>query len=133
MASRPGFGVTTIAALAVVCVPLLPVEHVHLAGIEGRTQPLVHSHALEADGAPHTESAGQSLVAPHGDHGLAVFLSTVYNGTSRFVPQPALPFDALVTIAPTFRSLGVVHWSGPQTTHGPPGPVWLTRGPPSLS
>lgn len=133
MTSRLGCGLTFVTALAVVCVPLLPSEHVHLAGIEGRTQPLAHSHALDGVGAAQTSSQGHSLVAPHGDHGLAVFVSTVYDGTSRFASRPILVVDTVVAVAPTFRSLGLIPSGQPQSTHGPPGRTWLTRGPPSLS
>jgi hypothetical protein len=133
MGSRPDFGLSLISALAVVFLPLLPTEHVHLAGIEGRTRPLAHGHVLDVSGTPEASPARHSLVAPHGDHGLAVFLSTVYNGTARFAHQPMLLLDTLVTVAPPIRSPKSADPGRPQTTHGPPGPVWLTRGPPSLS
>jgi hypothetical protein len=133
MRSRLGGRLTLVSALAVACLPLLPTEHVHLAGIEGRTHALVHSHVLDVAEDLPTGSAGHSLVTPHGDHGLAVFPSTVYNGTARFAHQPILLLDTLVTVAPPVRSRRSADPGRPQTTHGPPGPVWLTRGPPSLS
>lgn len=128
MPSVVRFGASVVIALAVVCLPLLPPEHIHRAGIEGRTKPLVHAHALENSGAT---TAGTSLACPHGNHGLAIFITTVYDSVSRAASQPVLLLAASVVFAPQLRPLGVVEANLTQSTHGPPRSVWLTRGPPS--
>jgi hypothetical protein len=39
----------------------------------------------------------------------------------------------LLSAVPAFRLSGVIPKCIAQSIHGPPGPVWLTRGPPSLT
>jgi hypothetical protein len=122
-------GLSVVVAVAVACVPLLPPEHVHLAGIEGRTTPLVHAHYLDGS---HPREHGPSFTHSHGDHGLAVFLATVYDNISSFVQLPvALPGIAVIA-APVLVVLGASSGTFVQLTHGPPRSAWLTRGPPSL-
>jgi hypothetical protein len=113
-------------AIAIVCGPVLPPEHVHLAGIEGRTHVVAHSHVDESFAGPSS-----SLVASHGDHGRAVFLTSVYDRTARLlVPHVMLPATALAP--PTFVASAAFQGEVVHTIHGPPGTVWLSRGPPSF-
>jgi hypothetical protein len=111
------------------CLPLLPQEHIHRAGIEGRTTPLVHAHTVEYFGTGSTQA---SLARGHGDHGLATFLTNTYDGASRVTLQPALQAAGVVTVT-EFRVIGRADPMLTQTAHGPPRSAWLTRGPPSLS
>jgi hypothetical protein len=121
-----------VAALAVAGLPLLPPEHIHRAGIEGRTTTLVHAHEDVLDGVG-AGPAGAGLKASHGDHSLAVFLSTHYNSVSRFAAAPVAVLAGAVVIAPGFRRIAPGARVTAQLTHGPPGATWLTRGPPVLS
>ena len=122
---------SVVLAFLFACVPLLPAEHMHRAGIEGRDRPLVHSHPLAAGGL-QTAQPDSALVASHGNHDLAVFLSTVYDHSPRFSSQAPLPAGARADIAPVFRPIGPATLRSHHRTHGPPRSVWLTRGPPSL-
>lgn len=124
----------SVLVLAVTCLPLLPKEHIHVAGIEGRNKQIVHVHPVDA-------AAGGSDVSVlqfhgdqfHGDHGLAIFLTTVYDSVSRFAQAPTVLVATAAVIAPVLQTLGVVQACTVQSAHGPPRSVWLTRGPPSLS
>jgi hypothetical protein len=63
---------TLILATTVVTLPVRRAEHVHLAGIEGRNHALIHAHAVQLD-------LSSGLRVPvHGDHGRAIFLTTVF-------------------------------------------------------
>jgi hypothetical protein len=65
-------------------------EHVHPAGIEGRTRSVVHTHRVDLASGNHPRAS-----ASHGDHRLAIFLTAVYESVVRhsFNPpnHPALP------------------------------------------
>ncbi len=118
------------AALLVGLVPLLPQEHVHPAGIEGRAHAVAHSHWLE-----ESEPARPlpSLAGPHGDHGRAIFLSAPYQRVARLLLLPvALAASTFVT-APALSPARTPHVEPPHQIHAPPGRAWLTRGPPSLA
>ncbi len=122
---------TSIAmAAAFACLPLLPPEHIHLAGIEGRATALVHAH--EADDFIPAHSS-PSLFSWHGNHGLAIFIATVYDTASGVLSTPALPeaIDALA--APHLQFIRILRIDLTHSAHGPPRSAWLTRGPPSLS
>jgi hypothetical protein len=123
------FALSVVVAVAVVCVPLCPPEHIHLAGLEGRTAALVHAHYQDG---PHSRMDGPSLTHSHGDHGLAKFLTTAYDNLSPFALQPSALAGTSVVAPPVFAVLGAAHGDFVQLTHGPPRSPWLTRGPPSL-
>ena len=132
MADRLRSAATVVAVLAVAGLPLLPPEHVHLAGIEGRTAALVHAHEdVLGDGGDSAPGAG--LHTCHANHGLAVFLSTHYNSVSKFISQPVAVLVAHTDVAPVFRFIGIRGRLNARATHGPPGSTWLTRGPPFVS
>jgi hypothetical protein len=120
------FGLSIGLGALVVCIPLLPPEHVHLAGIEGRTTALVHSHELDGG---DVRGSGASLTRSHGDHARAIFLTTVFERTSARVLPAALHGVAAV-IVPILVPVATAHTRVGHRIHGPPGPVWLTRGPP---
>jgi hypothetical protein len=123
---------SVLLTAAIAALPLLPPEHVHPAGIEGRSAPIAHAHAPEWDAIAGGNSSTATLHAPHGNHAFAIFLSTDYTTASAFTQQPV----AIVAAAPvmaTMRVLGSAHIGTAQTIHGPPGSVPVTRGPPSLS
>jgi hypothetical protein len=123
--------------LAVAGLPLLPAEHIHRAGIEGRTAPVVHAHFLDGpdtDVAPtQAPDRHTSLKVGHGNHGLAIFLSTDYNGVSQFAAQPVALLTGIAMIVPAFNTIGSAHAGFVRYAHGPPRSVRLTRGPPSLA
>jgi hypothetical protein len=130
-------GTAVVIALAVAGLPLLPAEHIHRAGIEGRTAPLVHAHFLDGpdtDVAPtQAPDRHTSLKVGHGNHGLAIFLSTDYNGVSQFAAQPVALLTGIAMIVPAFNTIGSAHAGFVRYAHGPPRSVRLTRGPPSLA
>jgi hypothetical protein len=129
-------GTSVFIALAVAGLPLLPAEHIHRAGIEGRAAPLVHAHFVDGpdtNAAPTQAPRSSSFRVGHGNHDLAIFLSTDYNGVSRFASQPSALLTAIATIVPVFNAIGPTHAGFVQHAHGPPRSVWLTRGPPSLA
>ena len=121
--------VSSLLVAAVVCLPLVPPQHVHRAGIEGRTEALVHAHAprLAADDL----QSGPALETSHGNHGLAVFLSSDYTSSSRV----AISLDIAVTSAIGVLSDSVVtalRDTVGASIHGPPRLVGITRGPPPI-
>jgi hypothetical protein len=124
------FTLPIVLALALAVFPLLPPEHLHRAGIEGRTTSIVHAHTLQILG---NTPSGTSFTQPHGNHGLAVFLTTVFHSGPQGPSGPVLLVAASVVIAPTFRFVGLVDGALIPYPHGPPGTAWLTRGPPALS
>jgi hypothetical protein len=93
----------------------------------------VHAHEDVVDGPDAHGPAGDGLHAAHGNHGLAIFLTTHYNSGSRIAPLPLAVVARAIGIAPVFRPIGSVDRFDAQSTHGPPGSTWLTRAPPSLS
>jgi hypothetical protein len=120
-------GLATALAAAVVCAPMLPAEHVHLAGIEGRTHVLVHSHG--EDGL--VQGSSPTLAASHGDHERAIFLTSTYDRTARLTADHAvLPTTA--PVVPIFGTAAALHLDVAHRIHGPPGRIWLSRGPPAL-
>jgi hypothetical protein len=125
LARRLALVATLIAA--VVCLPIVPPDHVHRGGIEGRSEPLVHAHSSPA---PRTVPSSQPDVeASHGDHRLAVYLDS--NGFS----SPRFSVSAPATLVSRMYVLPLISVarSAPVSSvpiHGPPGPVHVTRGPP---
>jgi hypothetical protein len=133
MSAAARSGASVVVALAVACLPLLPPQHIHPAGIEGRTIPLVHAHPVDGPGIGAGTGASDSFRSGHGNHAFAIFPGADYSAMSRFVPQPGALVSAPVMIAGVFRSVGVVFAGVVQTAHGPPRSAWLARGPPHLS
>lgn len=118
-----------VVSAAVFYLPLAPPTHVHRAGLGGRSTPLVHTHQvaardLAASPADHTLGS-----APAG-HRDALFLTTQVGNESRF------RFDATPGPSPLVveRPPAIGHLperAASPVVNGPPGRVWLTRGPPS--
>jgi len=119
------FGARIGLSLAIVCLPLLLPEHVHRAGIEGRTVAIVHAHPVTIMGGG---DCGASLGRSHGDHGLAVFLASAYDAVRGAHPQPMVASAAPLQV-PQRRQVGVAAALTLQVAHGPPGSPF-TRGPP---
>jgi hypothetical protein len=120
-------------ALAVVCLPLLPEEHLHRSGIEGRTTALVHAHASGELNIVRSPRGASSLTTSHGNHGLAVFLSAVYTSAPRATFAAMALMNAGAITQPVFGLRSTVAGVTLKRIHGPPGRVRLTRGPPFLS
>lgn len=121
-------GAPVAAIWVVLCGPLLPREHVHRAGIEGRTTLLAHAHRLERFASADSDI---SVAESHGDHSLALFLTTVYDTASREVaPRPVMTMEAAPSVVLHLQTVHGVAAPSTQTTHGPPRSAWLTRGPP---
>jgi hypothetical protein len=98
---------TVLVILAVVSLQFARGDHIHPAGIEGRSQALVHNHGIGVSGM-----GGARAYAAHGDHGLAIFLSPAFESVLRNLPSPAnhdlaLPHDAAAS-APSVRAVGAV-------------------------
>jgi hypothetical protein len=106
---------------------MLPAEHVHLAGIEGRTHVLVHSHGEDA--VP--QGSSPTMVASHGDHGRAIFLTSTSDRTARLTTDHAV-LSTTAPVVPMFEAAAVLHLDVAHSIHGPPGRIWLSRGPPAL-
>jgi hypothetical protein len=84
---RPG---VFLLMAALVALQSARAEHVHPAGIEGRTSSLVHTHLVDVAPISRTRA-----YAAHGDHRLAIFLPSIYESVIRNPPippeHPALP------------------------------------------
>jgi hypothetical protein len=121
--------VSSLLVAAVVCLPLVPPQHVHRAGIEGRTEALVHAHAPRP--AAHDRHGGLALETSHGNHGLAVFLSSDCTSPSRVAISPDVAVMSAIgalseTVVTALRdTVGA-------SIHGPPRLVGITRGPPPI-
>jgi hypothetical protein len=123
------FSTSVALTFAVAYVPMLPPEHVHRAGIEGRAEPLVHAHTFEDF---YSVSSETSIAESHGDHDLALFLTSVYDRVSRkLAPQPVI-LAAGAAVVPHVLVADGPEANSAQSAHGPPGSAWLTRGPPSF-
>ena len=128
MRQAPRLALMLIVATTVVTLPLRRAEHVHLAGIEGRDKALIHAHAVQLD-------VSSGLRVPvHGDHGRALFLTTVFESAknnTRPIAQMFAPAygPALHPGADTVRVVVVDRWKRP---HGPPGHSSLDRAPPRV-
>jgi len=119
-------------ACAVVGVSLLPPQHLHRAGIEGRTEPLVHAHPPDqSDAASHFSET--ALSSGHGDHSLAVVLNGDFTTSSSIAAHGSSPVAVATLVLPTSKPGPVLAATGALFIHGPPRLVSITRGPPSLS
>jgi hypothetical protein len=119
-------------ACAVAGLSLLPPQHLHRAGIEGRTEALVHAHLPDhSDEAAHV--SGTALSAGHGDHSLAVLLDGDFIASASFGAH-IWPSGAVAgVVLPTSKPGPVLAASGATFIHGPPRLLSITRGPPSLA
>jgi len=111
--------IVLVVALAVLSLQLVRAEHIHPAGIEGRTRSLVHSHL------PGSATTGRERAyAAHGDHRLAIFLAAVYELVLRHT-SPCAP-DRLVFLNSTYDSTPQLHRIGaiwPGANLHPPGRI----------
>jgi hypothetical protein len=73
--------VVLLLAISMVSLQMLRTEHVHPAGIEGRTESLVHSHSLVG------KWGDTRARAAHGDHRLAIFLTPIYESAAAHPSQ----------------------------------------------
>lgn len=120
--------VTCFLVPAMVCLSLAPPQHIHRAGIEGRSEALVHAHAPEAASGRDTWT-DEALENTHGDHRLAVALSHDSTTASRV----SLSADAAVTRAVVVSpEIMIAARRDPSDArpHGPPRPAGTNRGPP---
>jgi hypothetical protein len=109
--------------------PLLPVQHLHRAGIEGRTEAIVHAHG---PGVPAAGACRTAFSSDHGDHGRALFLTGDFTRPWA-APVAAPPAASVIIASPEPDTGAVVAASDAPLIHGPPLLVPVTRGPPSLS
>ena len=127
------YALTIAVLVAVVSLPLLPPQHLHRAGIEGRTEPLVHAHLTDRSEPPPPSSGTTALSFSHGDHRLAVFLNGEYT-TPEAAGGPAVPPATVGVISlPLLDVQRVVPRRDVHRIHGPPRFVSVTRAPPILS
>jgi hypothetical protein len=115
-------------AVALTVIPLLPAEHIHLAGIEGRTHSLVHRHSLTR----LVRGDCAEIVRANGSHSRALFLRSFYDSVSRFAARVPAVVEAVSIIVPAFASVDSVQPDDGQRAHGPPGPPPPGRAPPAL-
>jgi hypothetical protein len=116
-------------AFALVLGGVLPPEHMHLAGIEGRTHSIVHRHSLEG---PAASPFGTSIDG-HGDHNRALFLNTHYDSIARFMPHTPAVVNVAATITLPAGTVERIHIDEVQRAHGPPRATTPTRAPPVLA
>lgn len=127
------FAPTIAILVALVLLPLLPPQHLHRAGLEGRTEPVVHAHLTDRSEPTTPPSGTTALSSSHGDHRLAVFLNGDYT-TPDAAGRSAFPSAAVAVISPPMRDVQrVVPRRHAHSIHGPPRFVSITRGPPILS
>jgi hypothetical protein len=124
--------VSAIIAVALVTLPLAAARHVHRAGIEGRTVPLVHAHRTDASNT-ESHAGGMALHAQHGDHSRALFLNGDFTASSGSTASAVSPGSIISTAPPIIDGGDVVPAVDSSTIHGPPRLPSITRGPPSLS
>jgi hypothetical protein len=119
-------------ALAVVGVSLLPPQHLHRAGIEGRTESLVHAHPPDQSAAA-SHFSETALSAGHGDHSLAVLLDGDVLASSSIGAHASSPGAVASVVRPMSKPGPVLAATGALFIHGPPRLASIGRGPPSLS
>ena len=121
-----------VVLAAVVSLPLLPPQHLHRAGIEGRTEPLVHAHHTSpSDSMTESPATGAPSIS-HGDHRLAVFANGDYT-TPGHAAGSAAPPAAGVSLLPVLDARSAVLRTGDHPIHGPPRLASAGRAPPTLS
>jgi hypothetical protein len=118
-----------VLSLVLVASALLPPEHIHPAGIEGRTHSIVHRHSLYAFGPG---PLAPSIVA-HGSHERALFLTTSYDSAPQFVAQPPALIETPVITTPGLGPLRSFQADDAQRAHSPPDSPCPTRAPPSFA
>jgi hypothetical protein len=111
-----------------VWLPARQSAHVHRAGIEGRAEALVHTHAL---GPAAPADAEPSIAAAHGDHQQAIFLTTVYDAAGRATPPAAGDTAVPVTVTPPDTGIRLIPSVSPRHAHSPPRSVQSPRAPPA--
>jgi len=124
--------VPAIIALALIALPLAPSRHVHRAGIEGRTVPLVHAHQPDGSSAG-SRPIGTAWLAHHGDHNRALFLNADFTAPGGAAASAVSPGDVGSVEPPEIERRAIVPGNDASTIHGPPRLASITRGPPSLS
>jgi hypothetical protein len=120
---------SSVLVVGVMLGALLPQEHMHLGGIEGRTHSVVHRHSLQGSGSGPSATS----IAAHGSHERALFLSTFYDSVTRFVTHAPAVVETAIILLPAFGTLESVPVDAAHRAHGPPGSSWPTRAPPSLA
>jgi hypothetical protein len=120
--------VSRLLVVAVVCLSLAPPQHVHRAGIEGRSEALVHTHAPQATSArdPWTEGAFENA---HGDHRLAVALSHDSTSPDRISISPDAAVTRAAVVSPDV-TVAALRDTPDARLHSPPRSVGVSRGPP---
>ncbi len=127
------FAATMAILVAVVSLPLLPPQHLHRAGIEGRTEPLVHAHLTDRSEPPTAPAGTPAPSFSHGDHRLAVFLNGDYITPEAAGGSVSPPTIVGVITLPLQDGQRVVPRRHAQRIHGPPRFVSISRAPPILS
>lgn len=124
---------TMVVLVAVVSLPLLPPQHLHRAGIEGRTEPLVHAHLTDRSEPPTAPSGTPAPSFSHGNHRLAVYLNGDYTTPEAAGGSAFPPITVGVISLPLADGQRVVPRRHAHRIHGPPRFVSVSRAPPILS
>jgi hypothetical protein len=122
--------VSRLLVAAVICLSLAPPQHVHRAGIEGRTETLVHAHAPQLERARDARNDA-ALETSHGDHRLAVALSTDATSPSRISMSPDARATRPFVSSPDVTLVALRDTPDPRP-HSPPRSVGISRGPPPV-
>jgi hypothetical protein len=129
-----GRSALTLAVVwAVMSLPLLPPQHLHRAGIEGRTEPLVHVHFTNHPEPSTPPSGAAARSVSHGDHRLALFLGGDYTTPETSIGGAFLRPTPGVVSQPPRDMQRLVLRRNTHRIHGPPRFVSITRAPPILS
>ena len=121
--------VSNLLVAAVVCLPLVSPQHDHRAGIEGRTEAHVHAHAPQP--AEDDPLRGPALETSHGNHRVAVFLSSDFTSGTRIVISLVVAVTSVIVVLSDIVVTALVDETGP-SIHGPPRLPGITRGPPPI-
>jgi hypothetical protein len=123
------FALSSVLVVGVMLGALLPPEHMHLAGIEGRTHSVVHRHSLQGSGSGPSATS----IAAHGSHERALFLSTFYDSVARFLTHAPAVVETAIMLLPALGPLESVQADEAHRAHGPPSSPCPSRAPPSLA
>jgi hypothetical protein len=119
-----------VIVLTLLGLPASRAEHVHPAGIEGRTTSVVHTHRVDVASGNHARA-----YASHGDHRLAIFLTPIYETVVRQSSNPPNHPALLLTLYRHDSGTQVVTTLPIRPAHAPPGVLARAsegRAPPTL-
>lgn len=115
--------VAILVTLAVASLQVVRSEHIHPAGIEGRTVSLVHDHTITIP-----SGSGSRAYAGHGDHGFAIFLVPIYETRAAASVEGAAGFGLSLTLLAPPRPLRAAGFAHERGDRPPPGLLTAPHG-----